>query len=115
MTAVRFSMTIPMTILQYLRDRYRPATLKLLQMPPCDVQEYVDSLSSQERAEASRDLEGIAYFAAIYATYLDCRHGHGCGDQGHQTADQAAMKTARTVWCKVFGYNKHFGGSHVIP
>jgi hypothetical protein len=103
------------TLLQYLKSRYRPETLRLLQMPPCDVRAYVDTMPSEARDECRRQMEGIAYFAAAYATYLDYRHGHGCGDQGHKDADKAALKTANTLWTKVFGYNAHPCGSHFIP
>jgi len=104
-----------MTILQYLKKRYCKETLDLLQMAPIGVQAYVDNLASEKRDQCRRDMEGIAYFAAAYAAYLDERHGHGCGDQGHKDADKAALKAARITWTKVFGYNAHPCSSHFIP
>jgi hypothetical protein len=104
-----------MTLIQYLKKQYCKETLDLLQLAPCGVRAYVDKIPSAKRDQCRRDMEGIAYFAAAYAAYLDERHGGGCGDQGHKDADKAALKAARSIWTKIFGYNAHNDGPHFIP
>ncbi len=80
-------------------------TKELLALPPLDWRAAVDRLSPSERDALRREAESAALHAAMFATYLDERAGHGCGDAGHERAMREANRTGRTLWCKAFGYN----------
>ncbi len=78
---------------------------ELMQLAPVDWEKTVDGISTRERDDLRRELEGIGERAASLAGYLDERHGYGCGDQGHRKAVKKANRNGRMVWVKVFGYN----------
>ena len=79
----------------------------LLKRPFVDLPMLAMNIKEKEMQELVRELEGIAYRAAFMARYLDYREGHGCGDQGHNTALKKANRAAGLVWKKAFGFNAH--------
>jgi hypothetical protein len=78
---------------------------ELLKVAPFDLEKTVDALSSEDRRKLCKEFEALAERAAMYARYLDERHGYGCGDQGHAKAVKAMNKAGKMVHMKVFGYN----------
>jgi hypothetical protein len=74
-------------------------------LAPIDWEETVDGMSTSERSETCKELESIARQAAMCAGYIDMRHGHGCGDQGHNAAMKEANRIGKIIWMKAFGYN----------
>ena len=79
----------------------------IMKRPPVEWEKTVDRMKSADRGELTRELESIAYRAAMLARYVDARYGGGCGDQGHASAVRSCNKAAKTVWMKAFGYNAH--------
>lgn len=77
----------------------------MMKKAPVDWEKTVDKLTTRERDDLRRELEGISERAAMLAGYLDERHGYGCGDQGHEKAVKRANGNGKTVWMKAFGYN----------
>lgn len=80
---------------------------ELLKVAPADWKETVDAMSTKERGELNKELDGIAERAALLAGYLDERYGGGCGDQGHKQAMKTANRNGKMVWTKVLGYNDY--------
>ena len=77
----------------------------LMELAPVEWEKTADKMSTQERDEHRRELEGIALRAAELSAYLDARAGGGCGDQGHKYAVKCANRAGKKVWCGAFGYN----------
>lgn len=81
--------------------RYNFMTLKtLMEKAPVDWEKTVDAMSSDERYELKRELEGIAERALSLAGYLYARF-----DRGHSSAMKQANRNGKIVWMKAFGYN----------
>ncbi len=81
---------------------------RLLEEAPVSFEEIVNSMDENDRRRAMQDMEGIAQKATLLASYLSERYGHGCGDQGHKSASKKAIRDAKKLWCKIFGYNGYF-------
>lgn len=65
---------------------------------------HLPALGNRPRLDDTvRSLEAIAARAAMLATYLDNREGHGCGDQGHVDSLKAANRVNAKVR-KALGY-----------
>ena len=77
----------------------------IMRKPAFDWEKTVDQLSTRERDELRKELEGTSARAAMLAGYLDERHGYGCEDQGHRKAVKRMNRNGKMVWMKVFGYN----------
>jgi hypothetical protein len=80
---------------------------ELMNIAPMDWEKTVDSMSSKEKDDMRRKLEGISLRAGELAGYLDERHGYGCGDQGHRAAVKEANRNGKIIWTKAFGYNEY--------
>ncbi len=63
-----------------------------------------DPINKQDLQDIELRLSCIAQGAAERATYIGMRHGHGCGDQGHEDADDEAKKVLKGVR-KAMGYS----------
>lgn len=79
----------------------------LLKRPYVDLPMLAMNMKEKDMQEMVRELEAISLRAAFMARYLDYREGHGCGDQGHNTAIKKANRAARIVWTKALGYNAY--------
>lgn len=78
--------------------------LQILEQPPVEWEALADELrANTDLQETVNQLEAVAERAARLAAYLDERHGHGCGDQGHKAAVKAQNKAGRIVHQKAFG------------
>ena len=80
---------------------------ELLEKAFVDLQEIVVELTIRERDDLRRELEGLSVRAGEVAGYLDERHGHGCGDQGHNSAVKQLNRNGKIIWTKAFGYNAY--------
>ena len=67
-------------------------TFRGITMPACDLQEFTDGLTTEERRLLAEQCERIATHAGFVAKYIEERYGYGCGDQGHEDALKAANK-----------------------
>lgn len=82
-----------------------PTIEEILDTPPCGFAALVESLPNTSLQNIEDRLAWVAYRATIYSKYIGMRHGYGCGDQGHASANKAARKAGNALWCKIFGYN----------
>jgi len=74
---------------------------------PAQWADLFEKLGGEDLRELIKDLEAVAERAAMMATYLEERHGYGCGDQGHASAVKACNRAARIVHCRALGYNAY--------
>ena len=75
-----------------------PQSLKVLSMPPVDLEGYCDHPDNYlGLPEMERELIGIAVCAARAAAYIGHRTGGGNGDQGHPKAVKAFNKVFAKV------------------
>ena len=80
-------------------------TTRILNAAPVKLDGMTSKLTTTERGDACRELEGLAAKAAFVSAYLSARYGEGCGDQGHDYAVKCANRARRLVR-KAFGYDE---------
>jgi len=76
---------------------------KILKSPLLDLP--VFCMNMKNTAQIAAELEYLSKRAGMIAAYLNERHGHGCGDQGHEKAIKEMNRVGKTIWMKAFGYN----------
>jgi hypothetical protein len=57
----------------------------------------VEQLKPEALGDMVRELDGLIERAARLRGYVDMRYGHGCGDQGHESAVKESNKLAGKI------------------
>lgn len=68
---------------------------KLLEIiPPSELPEFCKK-NKYELGEIASELEYLSIYAAQVSAYIGMRHGNGCGDQGHASAEKKSCKSSQ--------------------
>lgn len=86
-----------------IKRRLTPEALHLLTLPPKQWEEFVNTMTEDERQNAQRGIDALMQGGARLSGYLDVRGATGNGDGGHTRGVAKSNKMAEKVR-KALGY-----------